>query len=253
VAAVPLGPFVRFVLFTSTAIYQNWDTISGLFDRHVENASSPIYGYYVQHIWQQKDATGAFTDKERAMCGVHWMNTTGGDLDVTWTSADYALVESGFQALWTAQTSKIPNDFKLIEHRWYPFGPLVTPPNPPVRVTTIASPLTGTGTTTNAHAVAETLTFRTPLRRHWGRIYLPLSNPTNYSAGGQYIQSDVDNIAASGSTYLKSGNANGLVPVIWDRNRKVALGITAVEADSVPDIIRRRRPRTPKAKTVLTS
>lgn len=252
-SAVPIGPFVRFALIVATTAYSNWDTISAQFDRHVENPTSPIFGYYVQHIWQMKDQSGTFSDKERAMCGVHWINTTGGDPDYTWTSADYALIESGFQTLFTSLAGNMSTDHKLVEHRWYAFGPGVFPPNPPSRITTIASPIAGSGTQIWPHQAAETLTFRTPLRKHWGRIYLPLGTTGMGNPGGQYAQAVVDSFAAAGSTYLKSGTANGLTPVVWDRLRKSALGVTAIEADSVPDIIRRRRPRQAFYKKILTT
>jgi hypothetical protein len=256
-AAVPIGPFVRFVVFTAATVYSNWDTISAQFDRFQAKSDSAVFGYYVQHIWQMKDSGGSFSDKERAMCVVHWMNTTGGDLDVTWTSADYALVESGFQALWSSLGTAIPNEYKLVEHRWYPYGPGVNGtkanPTPPSRVTSIVSPLTGSGTTVAPHQLASTLTWRTPLRRHWGRIYLPVAYMSGLTAGGQIPSGAVDTLATAGSTYMKSGNANGLTPVVWDRQRRAALGITAVEADSVIDIIRRRRERQTLYRKILTS
>ena len=238
---------------TSTAIWQNWDTISGLFDRHVENATSPIYGYYAQNIFQMRDGTGVFSDKERGLFGIHYINTTGGDLDTTWTSADYAAVESAVQAFFTANLSSISGDIKLVEHRWYPFGPAVLPPNPPVRVTTLGSPITGTGSTPTAHQVATTCTFRTALRRHWGRIYTPISG-VYASTGGQMGGGSVTALANTFRTLVTSPNTSqGIVPVVWDRNRKAALGVTALEVDSVPDVIRRRRPRVTANKTVLTS
>lgn len=222
-------------------------------DRSVEDATHPVYGQYVQHVFDMHDAAGAFTGLQKGMVGVHWINTTGGDLDVTWTSADFALVESGFQTLWTALGSYIPNEVQLVEHRWYQFGPGVLPPNPPSRVTTITA-MPGSGTSVLPHQCAETITFRTPIRRHWGRIYLPVATTgATMQSGGQFANTVVDTIAAAGSAYVKSGTANGLTPVIWDRNRKSMLGITAVEADSVPDIIRRRRPSATRYKKILTS
>jgi hypothetical protein len=99
VSSVALGPFVRFVVVTAGAVYANWDTIKGLVDRWVEDATKPVFGMYVQHVFEMKNQSGVFDPKERGLCGVHWINTTGGDLDVTWTSADFALVETGFQNL----------------------------------------------------------------------------------------------------------------------------------------------------------
>lgn len=187
------------------------------------------------------------------MYGLHWINTTGGDLDVTWTTADYQAVEAANEAMWTSLASMIPSGTRLVEHRWYPYGPDVNPPNPPVRVTTLGTPKVGTGAAGGAHQVAETVTLRTPLRRHWGRIYLPLG-VHNIATGGQFSSSTVDTIAAAARTMLTASfSSQGICPVVYDRNRRSALGVTAVECDSVPDIIRRRRPRTTAYRKIYTS
>lgn len=251
-AAVPLGPFVRYVIMGAVGVYENWDTISGVFDRHVESPTTPIFGQYVQHIFEMKDSSGAFATRERGLTGTHWINTTGGDLDTTWTSADYALVETGFQNYWTSLALYVGNEVRLVEHRWYPFGPGVHPPSAPSRVTTLGSPIAGSSGVGSPHQVAVNLTFRTPLRRHWGRMCLPYFGGS-FAAGGVLSSATVDAYANGGSTYIKSGNANGLSPVIWDRVRGSALGVTAVECDSIPDIQRRRRSRTTSYRKVLTA
>jgi hypothetical protein len=252
-AAVPISLFVRFAIMTSAAVYANWDTISGLFDRAVSNASSPIYGYYCQHVFQMKDSGGGFSDKERGMFGVHYVNTTGGDLDTTWTTADFTAVETAVQTFWSAIAAQISTDFRLYEHRWYPFGPGVHPPNPPSRITTLGTPIVGTGGAVSPHQLACTVTLRTPVRRHWGRIYLPVGLFTSV-AGGQGNTAVVDAIANGARTmFLSPSTSQGVVPIVWDRQRHAALGVTAIEVDSVPDIIRRRRPKVASYKKILTS
>lgn len=251
-AIAPIGPFVRFVVTASAAVYANWDTIAGMFERAETAAAGPLYGQYVQHVFEFKDSAGSFSARERGMVGVHWLNTTGGDLDVTWTSADFALVETGFETMWTAITSKIGPDCRLVEHRWYPFGPGAVPPTPPSRVTTLATPKVGSSGFTGAHQICSTVTFRTPLRRHWGRMYIPYQG-SGYNPGGVLSSTDVDTLANAANAYFKSGVANGLTPCVYDRIRKSCLGITAVEVDQIPDVIRRRRPRTTAYRKVLTA
>lgn len=248
---VPIGPLVRFAIIVATGVYSNWDTISGQFDRTVVDNTKPRLGYYCQHIFQMKDGSGNFSDKERGLFGVHYLNTTGGDLDVTWVTADYAAVESAIQTYWTALSPWMTGDVKLVEHRWYPFGPGVLPPNPPSRIQAAAAGLVGTGTGLEPHQIGETCTFRTPLRRHWGRIYLPLMKCVGDN-GGQIGSSLVDAVANGMRTAVGSMNtAQGIVPCVYDRSRHSALGITAYEADSIPDVIRRRRPRTANYKKIV--
>jgi hypothetical protein len=244
---------MRAVIMVSAAVYSNWDTINGLFDRHVENGTAPIFGHYVQNIFEMKNASGAFTTRERGLFGMHYINTTGGDLDTTWTSADFAAVESAVQTFWSAMASSISSDYRLVEHRWYPFGPGVLPPNPPARVTTLGTPILGTSSTPMPHQVAITATFRTALRRHWGRIYLPITSFVSIP-GGQGNSTACNSVSGLIATMVKSpSTAQGVVPVIWDRARKSALTITAVEVDSVPDVVRRRRPRDTAYRSIVTS
>jgi hypothetical protein len=64
---------------------------------------------------------------------------------------------------------------------------------------------------------------------------------------------NVDNVANLARTMLLAAETSqGVVPVVWDRTRKQAYSVTAIEVDSVPDIIRRRRPRDPLYKKILT-
>jgi hypothetical protein len=215
-------------------------------------STNPV-GYYSQHIWQMKNAGGTFTDRERAMFGVHWLNLTSGEVDTTWTAADYLSVESAVEAFFTAQLAKISSDIKLIEHRWYAYGIGVVPPNPPSRITTIATPLVGTNASFSAHQMSSTVTLRTSLRRHWGRIYMPIADAAT-STGGQFSSSTVDSLAASARTMLMvTPSAQGIVPVVYDRTRHILNGVTAVEVDSVPDVVRRRRPRDSAYKKIYTS
>jgi hypothetical protein len=252
VATVPISPFVRFAIMGAATVFSNWDTIRGLFDRAVETGTAPIYGYYSQHVFEMKDYVGAFTSRERGMYGVHWLNTTGGDLDATWTTADFAAVEAAQESYWAGEAAFISNDYRLVEHRWYSYGPGVVAPNPPARVTTIATPKVGSNATGGPHQVASTGTMRTPLRRHWGRVYLPFAA----AAFGVYGQMTTAQVTARATAFrnsmLGASSSQGVVPVVWDRNRKVALGVTAFEMDAVPDIIRRRRPRTSAARTILS-
>lgn len=252
-AIVPLGGFVRFVIMGGAAVWSNWDTISGLFERAVESPSTPIFGHYSTHVFEMKDGSGAWTARERGQFGIHWVNVTGGDLDASWTSADFAAVESAVQTMWTALASKIPNDIRLVEHRWYAYGPGVLPPNPPSRVTAV-SPMSGSFASSSVpHQVASTVTLRTSLRRHWGRFYLPVGGAVDFT-GGTIGSTTVDSLAAAARTMLTApGASQGIFPVVYDRNRHAALGVTEIEVDSTPDIIRRRRIRTTTYRKVHSS
>lgn len=210
-------------------------------------------GYMSQHVFQMRNNAGAYTDRERGMFSIHWVNSTGGNLDTTWIAADYLAVEAAAEAFWAANGSKISSDFRLVEHRWYAYGAGILPPNPPSRVTTIGTPVVGSATTGYVHQLATTITIRTALRRHWGRFYMPVDGGQP-SGGGQFSAAWCDAVAAAARTFLAVTPAvQGIYPVVWDKNRKLAFTMTQLEVDSVPDIIRRRRPRTTNYKKLISA
>jgi len=248
-----LGTFVRFKVDFSAGSGDYSPAENGQYaETRTVSPTNPV-GYYSQHIWQMKNAGGTFTDRERAMFGIHWLNLTSGEPDFTWITADYLAVESAVEAFFTAQAAKISSDIKLIEHRWYAYGVGVVPPNPPSRITTLATPIVGTNASFSAHQMSSTVTLRTSLRRHWGRIYAPIADAVT-STGGQFSTGTVDSLAASARTMLMvTPAAQGIVPVVYDRSRAILNGVTAVEVDSVPDVVRRRRPRDSAYKKIYTS
>jgi hypothetical protein len=228
-------------------------TTSGLFLDDLLEPTAPAWGRYLQNVFEMKDAAGNFSTRERGSFGIHYLNITSGAPDYTWIAADFAAVEAAVQAFWTAQASRISSDFRLVEHRWYQFGPGVVPPNPPVRITTLGTPILGSSSALYPHQVASTVTLRTPLRRHWGRFYVPATGMFGF-AGGVGSSGTVDTFAGDARTMLTGPQASqGIVPVVWDRNRKRGYGVTAIEADSTPDIIRRRRIRSTGYKKIFTS
>lgn len=250
----PIVTFARVIVFVSAAAWSNWSTIEGLFDAVHTEPDEPIFGHYCQFVFGMQNAAGSFTTDERGIFGIHYLNTTGGALDTTWTAADFASVELAAAAWWSGSTGKFSTGCRLEEFRWYPFGPGVAPPNPPARITTLATPIAGTNALAWPHQMAGTVTFRTTLRAHWGRIYVPWT-PAGVGPTGRNSAAIVDGMMVDVLPFLTDpGESQGVVPVVWDRNRKSAFTITALEIDDVPDVIRRRRPaKTNYRKIVDTS
>jgi hypothetical protein len=247
-----LGSFVKFKLDFGAGSGSLAPAQAGQFTETRSVSVTVPVGYYSQHIFGMRVRGSLWSTRERGLFGIHWINLTAGELDTTWTSTDFSTVEGAIETMWTGFGSSIGPEYRLEEHRWYGFGPTVLPPNPPARVTTIATPIVGTGTGIQAHQVATTVTLRTALRRHWGRIYVPLS-PTALQAGGELTDAGVDSLAGSARTGLMVTPATqGITPVVYDRARKLVFGVSAIEMDSVPDIIRRRRVRTTGYKKIFT-
>lgn len=248
-----LATFVRFRLFFEAGSDPNHATTAPQFDEDRLTTGTPSWGKYLMNVFEMKDSSGAFSVKERGMFGQHWINITAGDLDLTWTTPDYTAVESAIQSMWSNLVSYIPTHIRLVEHRWYNYGPGVVPPNPPARITTLGTPTPGTASTGFVPQVGTTVTLKTALRRHWGRFYLPLA-ATKFDTNGQLSTSSADFIATQARDALVApGTSQGVSPVVWDKAHRVAYGITAVQVDSIPDIQRRRRARTTAYRKTITA
>jgi hypothetical protein len=227
------------------------------FTDKIDSADVDKMGHYVMNIFEMKNYSGAWTTRERGLFGIHYINQTGGALDSSWVTADFTAVETAIQAFFTARAGDLPNGMRLVEHRWYPYGPgfigTKASPIPPARVTTLGTPIVGSSSGVWVRQVATNCTLRTTLRKHWGRIYLPFVT-SGFATEGQYPSANVDAFLGSAKTMLTAAESSqGVVPVVYDRLRKQAYGVIAYEMDSVPDIQRRRRPRDPGYRKVLTA
>lgn len=248
-----LASFVKFKVDFSAGSGSLGTAENGQFvESRTVPAGTPI-GYYSQHVFEIKSGASTWGGREKGMFGIHWMNTTSGEPDSSWDSTDFSTTEGAIEAMFSALVAKLSNEVRLSEHRWYAYGSGINPPTPPTRVTTLGTPITGTSTVFWPRQIGTTVTLRTTLRRHWGRIYLPIS-PVTLDNFGQMSSGQTDAVASAARTALLVTPATrGIVPVVYDRNRKILFGVTQLEVDSIPDVQRRRRPRDTQYRKIYTS
>jgi hypothetical protein len=89
---------------------------------------------------------------------------------------------------------------------------------------------------------ACSITLKTVPRRHWGRFYLPGFTGTQMddsSHRGHWKPALCDTLAAAAKVLCSGPGSN--LPVVYSQPLHVTYGITEVQVDDVPDIIRRRR------------
>lgn len=250
-AAAPIVLWGRFLITAGAAVYANWDEITQLFDRVEVDEAAPIFGYrYVAVIGERDAAAGVWT--QRAQYSVAFVNVTSGDPDYTWTTADFSAIEAGSEALWTALAAKLPTSYRLEEHRWYAYGPGVSPPNPVHRYVTLATPIPGTSSAATHMSAASAVTLKTTLRKHWGRYYMPIS-VSRMDAAGRMSSAEVDAWATAARTWLTSGSGQGVLPVVYDSTNHVVHGMTALQVDDIPDVVRRRRQSVTQYRKTFTS
>lgn len=178
---------------------------------------------------------------DRVQTHMDFINMTGGAVDDTWTAGDFTTVEAAIDAFWGAIKSSFHTSLVLSELRWYRLGPGASPPEPTVRVTTRS--VAGTsGTGSLPQQCAITVSLRTQLRKHWGRMYLPAPTLSAMAAGGLLSNTIVDAIAAAHNTMMGTISTADFYPVVYSPTKQRAYSVSRTVVDNVVDIQRRRRP-----------
>lgn len=180
-----------------------------------------------------------------------FLNMTGGDPDDTWITSDYSTLEALLETFWGS--TKLYSDPKtgLREIRWHRVGVGIPKPNPATRTYILAAPVYGTGTAgLHPPQVACSITFRTAVRKSWGRTYLPF-NGGSLSTQGRLTSTATTAIATAASTLVTAAAAADFHLVVTSLRLSTALNVEKVEVDDVTDIVRRRRWKHTLIRTIL--
>jgi len=223
---------------------------------------------YAVLVFSRASPTG--TTEDNAQIGFNIMNVSAGNLDTSWTTTDYQECEAAFIEWLNSMASYWATNHVVKELRWYvrafndklPIGqnvsiedPTTGKPykrfansGPAVRIVPIGNP-GANATPVLPYQVALSVTFRTPTPRHWGRVYLPGLCEAETDLYGRFTAATISPIAnytAELVDDLAQKDFQLVVPTTQaDSKFHVALSqVTQVQVDDVPDVIRRRRPRT---------
>lgn len=242
-AAVPFTFGLR--LLVSQAI-DYWVDHGGLSFWDAYREDPTFIGQKVVFVFD-KPAEDFLSTRDAMQTGFALFKISGSDPDASWDGSDFSNAETIFDTWWGAVKSYFSTQLKLEEYRWYQEGPAIVPPNPAHRITSVAV----AGTNSNAALppqVSSTVTLQTPLRKYWGRCYLPqLAVDVLTSSGtdtGRMNSTFVDAMATAAHDMFDDLGGIGLIPAVYSRTGKSFLAVTGVEVDDVPDIQRPRRPAT---------
>jgi hypothetical protein len=197
-------------------------------------------GVGVRRVVLVFDRTTAVTGSDAAECHFDFLNYTAGSPDDSWITSDYTTLEGYLDTWWTAVKPRINSQIKLIAYRWYRHGPGINPPNPAERVTTRSVAGTGTGNMLPPQD-AFSITFRTAVRRSWGRTYLPGLNMDQVTAPGKWGSTGVDAVVNATGALLSSAIGSDFPLVVVSNHLSAVLNVESVSADDLADVIRRRR------------
>lgn len=215
-------------------------------------SAAPGDGVGVRRCVVHFDRTALAVGEDDAECHFDFLNITGGDPDDTWTSTDYETLEALLDTWWASIKGYFTSGYKLAGYHWYRFGPGVTAPNPAERVTTRS--VAGSGSDPACPPqVAMSITFRTAVRRSWGRTYLPAISANQLDATGHPTNTCVDAFATAASVLYADANDADFPQVVVSKKLSAVLAIEAVECDNDPDVIRRRRFSVTSHKLIINS
>jgi hypothetical protein len=212
-----------------------------------DNAQAPGIGVRRCQLVFTRSPAGSTEDV--ATFSMDFLNMTGGEPDDTWDAGDFGTVETALDAFDTAWKPYRAPHTSLTQYRWYRIGPAISPPNPPVRIT--SKSVVGTGTTSLPPQVAMTVTERTAVRRSWGRIYLPSLTTGTIGSGTGRIDSTCITTVANAMDALQGTCATAdLLPVVYSRARGRAYTVESIQVDDLFDVQRPRRWDRPLIRTV---
>lgn len=207
----------------------------------------------VQVCWTR--STPAGTQEDLAMVTFDLVNLTSGAVDTTFTAGDFTAIDAAL-ATWRTSIRAWQSSAHLDHsNRYYQmaFDPPAWPARrfaitgPPIHVTTLTA-TAGAGPV-NAYQVAATVTERTALAKHWGRIYIPGLAGTSFDPFGRILPTGRNLFASATSTLFATLRAADFFPVVpmTQHNKAPAFGLMSVASlavDDIPDVQRRRRPKT---------
>lgn len=210
--------------------------------------------------------------QDYAMTTHHFLNLTDDAPDSSWTSGDYAAVESLMDAFWNAIKPRYSPSVILAEYSWRADGPAYRPHtpkpsgllSPTLRATARALPGTSASTEMMPPQVAVTVTEVTSakytvedvegsgaqVRNRWGRFYLPAPASVNVIGGrlaAAGLQTDVANAA---QTFYNGCVAADFIPVVYSPTTGSSWSCDEIHVDDIFDVVRSRRFITPKDRKV---
>jgi hypothetical protein len=205
----------------------------------VDNYTNAVFGRKLVAEWER---SGQGLDVAQTHIAI--VNTTGGNVDTSWTQDDFAFCEAAFLAFWGAIKDRFPTTTVLSALRWYRVGPGATPPEPAVRSSLVSVPGTSSGPCLPAQC-AENITLRTGLRKAWGRMYLPAFTSTHLTQGGTIPSADVDGVADAASAFVQALAAGDFIAMVYSGTHQRMYAVERVKVDNIFDTQRRRRHRSP--------
>ena len=180
-----------------------------------------------------------------------FLNMTSGVPDDTWTPTDYSTLEGYLSTMFTTLKPFYNSGTRVFTYIWHRVGTGVPKPNAAERVMVLGTPIAGSASPVGTvPQVGCSITFRTAVRRSWGRTYLPMV-ASAAETDGTWRSLDVDSICTAVHTMVGAAASSDFHLVVVSGPLSSSLNVEQIEVDDNPDIIRRRRWKTSNYRKLL--
>jgi hypothetical protein len=205
-------------------------------------------------------ATPVGTTEDKATCTFDLLKFDENGPVSNWDVADYVAAEARLDAFVSGNLTRLPSSHTMTGYRWYRqrfaepnTGRSYLTEGGPARV--ISKNIVGQASASSPYQLAATVTERTPMPKHWGRFYFPVSAGL-LGSQGRFDATLRQGLSSTYQTCVQGLLADGLaavVPVLQVDKQPVRglLGLTHVQVDDIPDVQRRRRPKQAAARSIL--
>lgn len=122
---------------------------------------------------------------------------------------------------------------------WYEAG--LPPGTPSPRIDEHSITVDGTGSAPIPPQISCSVTFRTAVRKNWGRFYIPGMALSTLGPNGEYTNATVDAICVAAAVLTNRGGSQTETLTVWSPTEGTHHDPQQVEVDDVPDVIRSRR------------
>jgi hypothetical protein len=209
----------------------------------------PGSGIGVRRCTVTIDRSAVEAGLDPALMHFDFLNMTAGNPDDTWTSGDYTTLEGLLDTMYTALSSYLASGHSVTTYTWHRVGTGVTKPNPAERVFVKGSAIAGAGGSGMTLQTACSITFRTGVRKSWGRTYLPFN--AGISTNRRPSSTQVSAVATAVGNMVSSAATSDFHLVVVSTPLRSSLNAEHVEVDDVLDVIRRRRHKRAINRTII--
>lgn len=247
----PLPAWAKAALYLAPFAYAAGEA---LFDALAEHDSAEQLAW-LHAVYSGTRLSPTGTTEDRAQISFDVVHLAGGENDPDWTAARVTQALGYLDHFFQNAAGYQSDNFTWTECRAYvrrfnSVGPGFADMGDPVSIRSLNTSGSSSQTNEYPYQVAMSITEKTTLRKHWGRIYLPCPASNSTNGYGRWFQSVCDALAVITSDTYALLSTNSFAAVVPSAATRTLFTVTQIQVDDIPDVQRRRRARQTLVRSV---